>query len=333
MVRYTENVLFIRNLKNGIPFKEVNRNLRQSVWTDGVKVRLLSKGLSIQMRKDEKNVAFGKAQSLSRLVQWQQPRDWALMVIHLFISRMGNLLPGPRKHPKIWYQVRLPPELGGLGLGVLEDIYVLVNSSPYPTQRVVAKILAGAMVIQESSLLKRLNSNRVARGSRRYREKADRIMDKLLEGKYPLGSVHSLLSWDDVLAKYAERKLEDARHVVSFARADNILTYEEFALRQARSDLFGDLLINRPVGNNFSTEEYWKRYRNIYSGLLDLTDGFEPPKGGFNPTDHPRLRMTIRKAFSGGFIHTREAQVSSRFGRTEAALGMEGEGLSAHYPN
>jgi len=64
LVRYTEHILYIPNLLNRIRYKEVNSNLDRSIWTDSVKVRLLERGQSTQLKKDDRNVAFGKAMQL-----------------------------------------------------------------------------------------------------------------------------------------------------------------------------------------------------------------------------------------------------------------------------
>jgi hypothetical protein len=308
MVMYTEQVLYVRNLVNLVRFKEVNWKTQASIWQDGAKVRLLEKGLSVQLRKDDKNVAFGKAIQLSRTLLWQKP-EFRKLVLNLFIKRMGNLLPSRWKYPKIWYQIQLPPELGGLNLGVGEEISSLLDNSPYPTKRLVAKILAGADVRQERKLLRTLNSNPVMRTSLVYKQKVEFFIERL-EFCQSTGYEHipgmgtrlkKWWTWSELQARYPNAR--DPREILHEARSDGITSIEEYAMRAAREDLFWDLLQRTEKTNQFSTVPYPTRYERIWDGLMTLTDGFDPPES-FKGI--PNLWARIRGAFTPRFIELDE---------------------------
>jgi hypothetical protein len=331
MVRYTEHILYIPNLLNGIPYKEINDNLEQSCWTDSVKVRLFEKGQSTQLKKDDKNVALGKGQQLARTLQWQSPHDWVQMCIQLFVNRMGNLLPNQGKFPRLWNQIKLPEYLGGLDLGNQEDIYVLLNSSPKPTQHAIARALSGAPVTEVRRLLGKLNTNPTMRGSEAYKLKAELILDRLREGTYPLGGAHKLFTWKDLCEQFPD--CEDAREIVAAARNDGILGYQEFAMKMARGVLFSDLLkAKEGRSNNFNTKPYQDRYRDIWDDLMDLCGDFEVPEGGFTKELYPNLRKTLRFIFSDGYIQTRKTTLKSPFGRVMDVVGMENLHLSVGLP-
>jgi len=331
MVRYTEHILYIPNLRNGIPYKEVNSNLERSCWTDSVKVRLFEKGQSTMLKKDDKNVALGKGQQLARTLQWQSPPDWVKMCTTLFINRMGNLLPNQRKYPRLWNQIRLPDYLGGLDLVNQEDIYELLNSSPLPTKHAIARALSGASMTEVRRLLSKLNSNPTVRGSEAYKLKAELILDRLREGTYPLGGAHELITWRSLCEKFPG--LDDAREIISAARNDGILGYQEFAMKMARGVLFSDLLkAKEGRSNNFNTKPYQDRYRDIWDDLMNLCGDFEVPPQGFNKVDHPNMRGTLRFIFSDGYIRTRKTKLRSPLGKVMDVIGMENLHLSVEKP-
>jgi hypothetical protein len=329
LVRYTETVLYLPNMSNKFnqSDKRIEYFIEESMWTDGTKVRLLEQGQSTQLKKDEKNVAFGKALQLSNNLRYQ-PKIFRQTVINLFCKRMGNLLPNPKKHPKIWYQIQLPAALGGLNLGVGEDIYEMVNNSPYPTKRVLAKAKTGADCREEYRILGSLKGNPSIRGSVPYKEAALRTVQALEDGNFPRGRENFLTS-KEVSERYGGVY---GRDLVDLARADSIYTYEEYALMANRGLLFTDLIIRNPGRKDvFGTVPYDVRYKNIWTQLMELTQGFEPPEEGFTKENTPGLRWLVLGLNLGGFIEIPKP-IKSPFGNTLGSLAEWNYGFTVPHP-
>jgi hypothetical protein len=327
LVRYTESVLYLPNMSNGFSKEHpIERNIEESMWTDGTKVRLLEQGQSTQLKKDEKNVAFGKALQLSTNLTYQ-PTEIRQITINLFCKRMGNLLPNPKKHPKIWYQIQLPPDLGGLNLGVGEDLYSLVNNSPYPTKRIIAKATSGADCRQEFRLLGTLKGNPSIRGSVPYKEAALETVHALEDGSFPRGReiFHTPKEMQEKYSMYG-------RDLIDAARADSIFTYEEYALMSNRGLLFTDLILRVPGRKEvFNTVPYDVRYKNIWNEIMELTEGFEPPCEGFTKDNTPGLKWIIKGMGLQGFVEI-PPPIKSPLGKTLGSLAEWNYGFIVPHP-
>jgi hypothetical protein len=329
MVKYTERILYTKNLIHKIKFKNIDKNLEKSIVIDGLKVRLLEKGQSTLLKKDDRNVAYGKALQLSRTLKWLKPTWWVKMSINLFIKRMGNLLPNKRRHPKIWFQLMLPQILGGLNLGIREDIYELANNCPYPTKGVINKICLGKDVTDELALLSKLNSNKTSRGSRAYKAIADLVLDRLRKKTFPMTNQYEIVTREDLWKNYP--KARDHRERLNMARTDNIFGFSEFAQIQSRGTLFSELLFSDRVESEiFSTTPYAVRYRNIWDRLVELTQGYCDVV--FTKESHPRLRGKIEYSNLDDYIKVKELDLSKLIKKLNLFKDVHESGLLTRHP-
>jgi len=127
-VKYTERLLNLENLKYKEPFNKSDYSL--SIIVDSVKVRLIEKGQSTMIKKDNKNVAIGKSGQLGGCIEWL-PKDIRFFteskkasIRALFVERMGDLLPRKATNPRAFAAIHLPTKIGGFGLGMKHELAV-----------------------------------------------------------------------------------------------------------------------------------------------------------------------------------------------------------------
>jgi hypothetical protein len=322
MVKYTEKIIFVKNLIYEVSFKDQDNLYEKSIVVDSIKVRLLEQGQSTQLLKDEKNVAIGKSLQLARSLQYFE-RDFAELTIRLFIKRMGNLLPDIRKYPKIWYLMQLPPSFGGLHLGIHKNIYDLVNSSPRVIKQLISKMYSGCNIQEELRLLSNLNTNEICRSSKTYRDLEKYIITRLEEGTYP--QVRSrTMTWTQVKALYPQA--EDPRRVLSLAALDRIVSIEEFAKETSRPALFADLLVTQGARRQFVTVDYELRFRKIWDQLNELTEGFTFEE--FNEINYPRLRERMTYPMQMLFLQIAPvSSIGAKYGFRLEYIGQSQPGL------
>jgi hypothetical protein len=274
LVKYTEKMLFIKNLGNHVPFSMLDKKYKDSILVDSVKVRLLEKGQSTQMKKDEKNVAVGKSAQLMRTLEWlpwTYGLDRVIAVRELFIARMGNLLPNRTKNPRAFAAIHLPVEIGGYGLGLKSELIKWLRQSPYPTRLLIGKLLAGADIRAELKLLRRLNKNPSARGIPQRRDYEDELTDILTDNFQRYGG-----------KTFAEISVDfpgaDARETLALARSKGILSTTELVKELTRGTLFQNLLMKEGDGSgNFNTVPFVQTYRRIWEPLYEFVKGFSEP--------------------------------------------------------
>jgi hypothetical protein len=142
-VRYCEKFLDVRNFINGI---KMNLNTVEdyllSPFVESIKVRLLapiSKSIEVQ---NDRNIAIGKALSLSKTLRWLEPFypiKWVRMVRDRFFERMKSYL--PQRGTKAYYQILLPQNLGGLDLWLKDDLAILGQQLPSFTRTIINSLL------------------------------------------------------------------------------------------------------------------------------------------------------------------------------------------------
>jgi hypothetical protein len=273
LVKYTEKLVFVKNMKYHVPFKELNNPLTYStnIFVDSIKIRLLERGQSAMMSKDDKNVAIGKSNNLIRSIEYMGHSgfpDYMLEMIHdLFIKRMGPFLPSQYLRPKVFALAHLPISLGGYGLGRSRDLLYWLSKSPLPHQLLIGKLLTGADCRQEFHLIRRLNSNPSKRGVAELREYTLSLVDKLSDTKL------RTLSYGEIKDLAPG---EDFRMCYSLATAKGVYTLKDFGDIVTRGTIFQSLLLGTRV-KEFNSFPLWVTYRQIWDTLMEGVQGFDIP--------------------------------------------------------
>jgi hypothetical protein len=285
MVKYTEKILYVKNFQFAVEYKDLKEaELHLTPAVDSVKVRLLSKGESTLMKKDDRNVAIGKAFQLMRTLQYQKDKCFRQMVRDLFISRMRPLLPSKDKCPKIWHLMFLPKQIGGLTLGFKEELQEHFDKSPFPIKAILFKMSHGIDVREEGRLLKKLTSNPAVRGVPYLQERTLELQQVIED---PDGDVKSALNFLKPLEKMTWRQVAqkvmeehpgkfEAAWVVRKAEDMGIFSHHRFIERYLRGNIFLELLTSKPSTRKmFETTPMVDRYINIRADLLDLCNGID----------------------------------------------------------
>jgi len=260
-VRYTERLINLTNLKYGKPFNE-DHNL--SVIVDSVKVRLLERGQSTLIKKDNKNVAIGKSQQLGGTLEWL-PKDNRFFsetkkasIRALFVERMGSLLPRKAVNPRAFANIHLPTSVGGYGLGMKSELKSFLLKSPKPTQWIVYKALMGIDVRKDCRIFRTLNTNTSSRGVEDILRFQEDLVDRLND--YP--TYINAMSWWEVKDRYPQAQ-DNARRVIALAADDGILSVEDFVKRATRGNLFQELLLGVNAPKVFNTRKYVDTYQKV----------------------------------------------------------------------
>lgn len=263
-VKYTEKILNIENF----PSKDPDR-----IIVDSVKVRLLERGLSTLMAKDNKNVAVGKSAQLARTIEWLPeycyPPGKIQSIRNLFIKRMGTLLPREHSNPKAFAAIHLPPILGGYGLGGRE-VKKYLAAAPEPHQRLLSKMILGVEVVDELSLLRKLNHNPSTRGV----ESIDQYERDLATQVNAFASQYGCISWSDF-----QERFRGANNRITIANGyrEGWMSVSDFAKRVTRGTLFQHLLMGTAKAKEFQTVPWVQTYRNIWDRLMDLVGPYSIP--------------------------------------------------------
>jgi hypothetical protein len=276
-VRYTERLLNLLNLKFGKPF-DVNDYSRSTI-VDSVKVRLLERGQSTMIKKDNKNVAIGKSTQLGGCLEWL-PKDSQFYtetkkasIRALFVERMGSLLPRKAVNPRAFAAIHLPTIVGGYGLGMSDELEYFFTNSPEPTRGLIYKASLGLPVKDDLKIFRKLNSNTSDRGIESIQELQQRIIDQLTD--YP-GMINAI-GWEELKHRFPDPN-NNSKRIIASAMNEGILSIEEFAKRATRGNLFQSVLMGAKDLKIFNTRPYVQTYKNIvwpYSedvGLLDWAD-------------------------------------------------------------
>jgi hypothetical protein len=268
-VKYTERVINILNLKFGYAFDPSDYS--RSTIVDSVKVRLLERGQSTMMKKDNKNVAIGKSTQLGGCLEWLPTDDRFYTLTKkasiraLFVERMGSLLPRKAVNPRAFAAIHLPTKVGGYGLGLKCELEYFLSQSPEPHKALIYKSLMGLPVKDELRLFRKLNSNTSRRGVEDILLFEQKIIDQLSE--YP--SMINAMNWWELKRQFPD-PLNNAKRTIALAAQSGILSIEEFAKRATRGNLFQELLLGAKDLKVFNTRPFVLTYRYVWSKCEDL---------------------------------------------------------------
>jgi len=279
-VKYTERLLNLENLRYKQPFNRDDYSL--SIIVDSVKVRLIERGQSTMIKKDNKNVAIGKSQQLGGCLEWL-PRDSRFFtetkkasIRALFVERMGELLPKKAVNPRAFAAIHLPTKVGGFGLGMSHELQQFLKDSPEPHKGLIYKAFLGLNVKADLRIFRQLNTNIATRGIESIQELQQRIIGQLSD--YP--NMINAISWQEVRQRYPDPNF-NAKKTIALAADDGILSIEEFAKRATRGNLFQELLMGKEERKSFNTHPYVRTYKNKVwpyaddEGIIAFADGAE----------------------------------------------------------
>jgi len=267
-VKYTERLINLTNLRYGKPFDPDDYS--KSVIVDSVKVRLLERGLSTELKKDNKNVAIGKSTQLGGCLEWLpiDDRFWTFdkkaSIRALFVERMGDLLPRKVTNPRAFAAIHLPTKVGGYGLGMKSELRQYLLQSPEPTRGLIHKASLGLDVTEELRIFRRLNTNISVRGVDYIQELQERIVDHLSE--FPMGI--NAIGWKELRQKFPD-PMNNPRKTLALAADAGYLSIEEFAKRAVRGNLFQELLAGTRPRKVFNTRKFVQTYRSVWNSTED----------------------------------------------------------------
>jgi len=277
-VRYTERLINISNLKYGRPFD--SEDYSRSVIVDSVKVRLLEKGQSTLLKKDNKNVAIGKSSQLGGCLEWL-PKDDRFYtetkkesIRALFVERMGSLLPRKAVNPRAYAAIHLPTVVGGYGLGMTHELQKFLSESPEPHKGLIMKAHLGMNVKEQLKYFRLLNTNTSDRGVENIQLFQQKIIDQLTE--YP--SMINAITWRELKSRFPD-PMNNAKRTIALAADSGILSVEEFAKRATRGNLFQHLLMGSKDLKVFNTRPFVRTYKMVWQraedeGLLEYGKDF-----------------------------------------------------------
>jgi len=302
-VKFTEKILDIKYLFSNQGNRE--KLSAETIIVDSVKVRLLSQGQSTLIKKDQKNVAIGKAMMLAKTLSWLPPEIYFPGKIdtirELFIIRMGPLFPSKHINPKSYNHIHLPAILGGLNLARNHELINFIRGSPYPLRLFISKVIR---LYKENSLVKdvgvrkllnelrSLNSNCGVRGVSKILQYKSDVIDHL-------NTYSNMFETCDVKDYYGENGIEQSypsdspRKTLELAEADGWYSAERFAETISRGTLFQELLMSTVRRTNFSTKPFVQTFaKKCWQQLLTFCSG--ESELDWNAIDH----KMIKKAFS-----------------------------------
>jgi hypothetical protein len=258
-VKYTERLINLSNLQYGKPFDPDDYS--QSIIVDSVKVRLLERGQSTLLKKDNKNVAIGKSRQLAGCIEWLPIDDRyyteskKLSIRKLFIQRMGPLLPKEPVNPRAFASIFLPTTVGGFGLGMRSETKYWLERSPEPTKWLVNRILLGLDTEDDRKVFRKLNSNISSRGI----ESIVKSQEKLMTFIRSIRNA-PFITWNELKAQFPN---DNPRWTIAQAADNDILSVDEFVKRVSRGNLFQELLMGTGNLSVFNTRPYVQTYRFV----------------------------------------------------------------------
>jgi hypothetical protein len=241
-VKYTERVLFVQNFQYKQPIHKADYSL--SMIVDSVKVRLLERGQSTLIKKDNKNVAVGKAGQIGGCLKWlpRDPKYWPdshkTMIRDLFVIRMGPLLPSRTLYPKCAWVPYLPKILGGYEMAIDNDeVYQAYLSCPEPIRWVLNKAHLGLDIKYELELLSKINTNVSNRGVSGTTDYEKMMLNHLEQSSKVLNA----LTWKELQQKYPSDN-DNPRYTLAKARDEGWSTFRDYVEQQFRGPMFLKLM-------------------------------------------------------------------------------------------
>lgn len=299
-VKYTEKVLNIRNLANKQPLN--GGDLSKSIIIDSVKVRLLERGQSTMLKKDDKNVAIGKAQQLARTLQWLPSycyRPGKIQSIrNLFIKRMGNLLPREHKNPRAFAAIHLPNILGGYGLGG-ENYKEYFMKSPWPHRCLLSKMLTGIDCRQELRILRNLNTNLSTRGVKAIADFEAELCSFISDR----ASAFGCKTWPEFRKMFPD---DNSRVAIANGFRAGWMSVQDFAKQATRGTLFQHLLMGTAKAKEFQTTPWVQTYAKFYETFKAMVEPYGEPDWE-NLTDK-HIRTIVESANKVWYIDSRQIE-------------------------
>jgi hypothetical protein len=266
-VKYCEKILLLKDRDLFIRPNQVNRSAEsydRSIFVDSIKVRLLSpisKSIEVQ---DDRNIAIGKARSFGRTILWMNPaifdRKWLLLVRARFCERMRHYL--PKEGTRLYSQIMLPQDLGGLGLGFKDELPSLIAQSPEATKQFVVKLLRGSATMRERILFKSFTRNLPRRGT-------SRALDLQLFYDLSAGKPEPIAEARDRLGIPADIPL---RLLTKELARRRLFTFERMEDVVFRPIVFKELLLMEgpPESKDLYNTEPWKsRYQRLWDETFE----------------------------------------------------------------
>jgi len=268
MLRERDFSITPRQINNSSDFYE------KSVWVDSIKVRLLSPLSKSMDVEDDRNIAIGKARSLSRSLEWLNPdffaNAWCDMVLARFSQRMYPYLPKPiGKDRSLWFQLKLPPEYGGLGLKFKnERLQDIILHCPKPTRayvKLLAKRLDGNNVTISDTVVRSFKRLCTANSARGIKSEYDSTEEILLKMK-----PKDLLTLRSELSLSSELPI---RLVLRRAQAAGYYPMDKAVEQLSRCFIFLDALRGRRR-ESYKTVSWRNRYWHLWK-VLDAEPDFD----------------------------------------------------------
>jgi hypothetical protein len=244
------------------------------------------------IKKDERNVALGKAHQLMNTLKYliYESPQLCRAARNLFIKRMGCLLPSRFKNEKLWHMIHLPKQMGGLGLGFPDEMIYHLKRSPYPIQALVSKAQMGLDVREEGRILRKLTENPSVRGIPALTDLFTKLQSSIED------PAMSEFSWNEVglmappssttFMSFLEKiqREHDFQRPNEYIRAlrigerENIMTHHKWIRKFLRPEIFSTLLTTGSNRTNmFNTITIKDRYVKVRDYILELAGSYEYP--------------------------------------------------------
>nr|AMR08652.1 RNA-dependent RNA polymerase [Phytophthora infestans RNA virus 4] len=329
MVKYCERVLLVQNLQYNTPDR---KPFEHGLIVDSIKVRLLEKGQSTLIAKDNKNVAVGKSQQLVKSLDWLPKQLYSKGFIrsiqHLFIKRMGSLLPNRNRDEEAFHSVCLPKILGGYGLGLAEDLLTHLSKSKPEIQQTVSAVLYGIETRRARNILSRLNttiSDRSIQGTKWYE---DEMVQQFREYPDMVGAIDG---------REMRRRFPASTYQESKAHAASAgwLPIDQLARRVTRGHLFGELMSGGAKRQNvFKTRNWIQEFTRLRKRLEEEVGYLPLPE--YADLEVKTLRNALGAMTTDLFIDSRQVTSFDKGVGDDSFDFFDGELLrtyEAHQPN
>lgn len=268
-VVYTEKVLYFHNTPIR-SFEWTKRNVKDSIFVDSIKVRLLSPFSKASETMNESNVCIGKAKQLGKTLEWFEGTERQYMVqtaLSRARYRFRSFLPA-RHRPKMWSVTALPQSLGGLGLSLESEYEKVCHRLPNIYNWAIRVILRED---HSSHLVKRILQsmfvNTATRGVIHLQTIIQRMMDQMNE--FPLMS--DMLSFNDLKEKFNEKSFY---WTTRKAKDNNIVGISGIPGMLERPFMFLELIKGSEVTSGFNTKPVKDRLWLCWHRLEQLRETF-----------------------------------------------------------
>jgi hypothetical protein len=196
----------------------------------------------------------------------------------------------PKAGSKLYSQIMLPQDLGGLGLGFRDELPSLIAGSPEATKQFVVKLLRGSATMRERILFKSFTRNLPRRGASRALDL--QLFYDLSAGKpEPIAEARDRLGISaDTPLRYLTKELA-RRHIFTFERMEDVVF---------RPIVFKELLLMEgpPESKDLYNTEPWRsRYQRLWDetfednynhqDIIDFQDSSTEVVTVFKPLQQP----------------------------------------------